>query len=60
VTLLAGSLAGSVIGVFLMLIYRKDSKFALPFGPFLAIGAALYLFCGELLIDWYIIRVVGL
>lgn len=58
-TLLAGSLAGSVIGVFVMLIFKKDSKFALPFGPFLAIGAAIYLFCGERLIDWYIIRVVG-
>ncbi len=58
-TLLAGSLAGSVVGVFLMLIFRKNSKFAFPFGPFLAIGAVLYLFYGEQIIDWYIVRALG-
>ena len=59
VTILAGSLTGSVIGLILMFIYRKDSKFALPFGPFLALGAAIYLFYGGWLVDWYVMRAIG-
>ncbi len=59
VTILAGSIAGSVLGLFFMIVYKKDSKFALPFGPFLALGAVVYLFYGERLVHWYIMRAVG-
>ncbi len=59
VTILAGSLTGSVLGIIMMIIYRKDSKFALPFGPFLAFGAAVYLFYGEWLVDWYVMKAIG-
>jgi leader peptidase (prepilin peptidase) / N-methyltransferase len=48
------SLAGSVIGVSLMLIQKKDSKLAIPFGPYLALGALLYVFYGPRLINWYL------
>ncbi|ABK98610.1 prepilin peptidase [Pelobacter propionicus] len=48
------SLAGSVIGVSLMLIQKKDSKLAIPFGPYLALGALLYVFYGPRLISWYL------
>lgn len=48
------SLTGSVIGVTLMLVRKKDSKLAIPFGPFLALGAVVYLFFGEELISWYL------
>jgi leader peptidase (prepilin peptidase)/N-methyltransferase len=47
------SLVGSVIGVAAMMIQKKDSKFAIPFGPFLAFGAVLYIFYGRQLIHWY-------
>jgi len=50
----AASLVGSVIGVTLMLIQKKDGKLAIPFGPFLAFGAMLYLFYGGRIIDWYL------
>jgi len=36
-----------------MLRARKGIKMALPFGPFLAIGAIIYLFFGPQLIAWY-------
>lgn len=49
----AGSLLGSVIGISLMLLQRKDSKLAIPFGPFLAFGAVLYIFYGREIISWY-------
>jgi leader peptidase (prepilin peptidase) / N-methyltransferase len=48
------SLAGSVIGITVMLVQKKDSKLAIPFGPFLALGAILYLFFGGQLIHWYL------
>jgi len=54
VVLLLSSLAGSVIGIFLMLVFRKGLKMAIPFGPFLAIGALLYLFFGKEIIAWYL------
>ena len=47
------SLIGSVIGITVMLIQKKDSKLAIPFGPFLALGAVLYIFFGSQVIHWY-------
>ncbi len=49
----AASLVGSVVGVTAMVIQKKDGKLAIPFGPFLAFGAMLYIFCGRQLITWY-------
>ena len=48
------SLVGSVIGVSVMLIQKKDGKLAIPFGPFLAFGALLYIFFGRQVIHWYL------
>jgi len=50
----ASSLAGSLIGISIMLLQKKDSKLAIPFGPYLAFGAVLYIFCGKSLIRWYL------
>ncbi|HEY6007554.1 MAG TPA: prepilin peptidase [Geobacteraceae bacterium] len=49
----AASLAGSVIGLTVMAIQKKDSKLPIPFGPFLAFGALLYIFYGRQIITWY-------
>jgi leader peptidase (prepilin peptidase) / N-methyltransferase len=48
------SLCGTLIGVPLMLVREKDSRFALPFGPFLATAAVVYLFWGVDIIQWYL------
>lgn len=48
------SLIGSLVGIPLMLVKKADSKLAIPFGPFLALGALIYLFWGPQLIDWYL------
>ena len=48
------SLLGSVIGVTLMVIRKKDSTLAIPFGPFLASAAVLYIFYGRRIIHWYL------
>lgn len=62
-TILCSSLIGSIVGVTLMLISSKaDSKYAVPFGPFLSLGAIIYVFVGEALINWYVgfLRVAAL
>jgi len=40
------SFLGAVIGVALMAFQRKNFRMAIPFGPFLAFGAFVYLFWG--------------
>ena len=52
-TIFLASVTGSMIGAILMLFAKKDLKFAVAFGPFLALGALAYLFVGPELIDWY-------
>jgi leader peptidase (prepilin peptidase)/N-methyltransferase len=47
------SLLGTLVGVPLMLLQKGDTKFAIPFGPFLAASAIVYLFWGAALINWY-------
>lgn len=53
-TIFFSSLTGSVIGIALMLARKGDMKMALPFGPFLAAGGAVYTLWGAWLIDWYL------
>ncbi|MEO2069222.1 MAG: prepilin peptidase [Desulfurobacteriaceae bacterium] len=48
------SLVGAIVGIFFMIIKGKDTKFALPFGPFLAIGAYITMLFGEEIINWYL------
>jgi len=50
----ASSLVGSLVGIGLMMIQKKDSKLAIPFGPYLAFGALLYIFYGRQMINWYL------
>jgi len=52
-TLFAGSLLGSLVGLALMATQGKDLKTALPFGTFLGMAATATLFVGSPLIDWY-------
>lgn len=53
-TIFAGSLIGCVVGLLLMIKNRKGMKLAIPFGPFLSLGAVIYLFYGQWLIEWYV------
>lgn len=54
VTLLLASLLGTVIGLALMAARGRDTRMAIPFGPFLAVGAVCALFWGDALIEWYL------
>jgi leader peptidase (prepilin peptidase)/N-methyltransferase len=53
--LLAGFLAGSVYGIGLIARHGSEArKYAVPFGPFLALGGILGVLAGDPLIDWYL------
>jgi leader peptidase (prepilin peptidase)/N-methyltransferase len=55
VVILVSSLLGSVIGIGLMLRTKDGLKHAIPFGPYLAGAAVLYLlFHGATWADWYL------
>ncbi len=54
-TLLLGSLVGSVIGFAVMVARGADTKLAIPFGPFLSIGAFVALFWGSAIVSWYLV-----
>lgn len=57
ITIFTGSFIGAVIGLALMYAKDKDTKYAIPFGPFLALGAIISLFFGDALINWYIMGI---
>jgi leader peptidase (prepilin peptidase)/N-methyltransferase len=52
-TIMIGSLSGSVIGISLIAlrIIKRDDY--IPFGPFLVLGALLSMFFAQPLLDWY-------
>ena len=52
-TIFVSSASGALIGIILMLRTRKGLKLAVPFGPFIALGAVVYIFFGPVLINWY-------
>ena len=53
-TILAGSVLGSVLGLAFMMAKRKDSDYELPFGTFLGMAAVLVMFFGTPLVNWYL------
>ena len=53
-TILAGSVLGSVLGMAFMLAKRKESNYELPFGTFLGMAAVLVMFFGTPLVNWYL------
>jgi len=54
VTLMMASLAGTVVGLGLIVSKRGGMKYALPFGTFLALGAAAAATVGPSALTWYL------
>ncbi len=52
-TLLISSLIGSITGIVWIMLTNKGMKAAIPFGPFLSLGAVIYMFWGQYLINAY-------
>ena len=53
-TLMMASFSGTIVGVALIVSKRGSMKYALPFGTFLALGAAAAATIGQPLLDWYV------
>ena len=51
--LFAGFFLGAVAGVVLVAVRRRSRKDAIPFGPFLALGALVTVLAGVPLLEWY-------
>ena len=52
-TIVAGSVIGASIGLLMILIGRREWSARIPFGPYLALGAVLWIFFGPSLMDAY-------
>jgi leader peptidase (prepilin peptidase) / N-methyltransferase len=52
-TIFAGSLLGSILGLAYILLRRKGSNYELPFGSFLGMAALLVVFFGTPVVNWY-------
>jgi leader peptidase (prepilin peptidase) / N-methyltransferase len=46
-SLIGGSVIGTLVGIPLMLIKKENTQYAIPFGPFLSLGAVIFLFAGD-------------
>jgi leader peptidase (prepilin peptidase)/N-methyltransferase len=53
-TLMLASLSGTMIGLLLIVTKRGGMKYALPFGTFLALGAAAAATVGPAVLHWYL------
>ena len=52
-TIMIGSLVGSVVGVSLLTAHVIKREQYIPFGPFLVLGAVSALFFGTAILEWY-------
>ena len=53
-TIMLGALAGSVVGLVLIVFKQHTMERVIPFGPFLAIGTLVTAFHGSDIISWYL------
>ena len=60
VTLMVGSLVGALVGGVFILLADKDSRYLIPFGPFLSLGAFFHLLLGQSAIEWYLSMVFAI
>lgn len=51
-TLMLGSIAGSIVGLMVIALRRGNLQYSMPFGTFLAVGAAVAAVLGQPLFEW--------
>ena len=52
--IMSSAIIGSVVGLFMARKQKAGLKTVIPFGPYLALGAVLYLFGGQTIALWYL------
>lgn len=53
-TVFVASAVGTAVGILVALHTRKGRELKVPFGPFLGVGAMVFIFFGPQIIDWYV------
>src|SRR4029077_21242698 len=53
-SIFAGSVVGSIVGLTTLLIGKRVWSAKLPFGPYLALGALIWLLFGSKFVEWYL------
>jgi leader peptidase (prepilin peptidase)/N-methyltransferase len=53
-SIFAGSVVGSLVGLFPLILGKRVWSAKLPFGPYLAFGALVWMFFGSALVRWYV------
>jgi leader peptidase (prepilin peptidase)/N-methyltransferase len=55
-TVFVGSVLGALVGIIVMIVTRSPSmKLKIPFGPFLSLGAVVYLLFGQKVQEWLLL-----
>jgi leader peptidase (prepilin peptidase)/N-methyltransferase len=58
-TVMSASMIGAVIGLLSIALRHREWSAKIPFGPYLALGALLWLFAGTQIIHWYLSALVA-
>jgi len=53
-SLMVSSVIGSVVGIVLIVSGKRAWSSRLPYGPYIAIAAAIWVFGGKAFVDWYL------
>lgn len=53
-SLMVSSIIGSLVGLTLILLGKRAWSSRLPYGPYIALAAAIWIFKGPDLVDWYL------
>jgi leader peptidase (prepilin peptidase)/N-methyltransferase len=52
-SLMVSSMIGSIIGVTLIVLRKREWSSRLPYGPYIALAAAIWIFGGKRLVQWW-------
>ncbi|MFM1770365.1 MAG: hypothetical protein RJA22_2894 [Verrucomicrobiota bacterium] len=55
-SLMASSILGALVGIALIALRRQDWSSKLPYGPYIAVAAVVWMFSGRALLDWWLGR----
>ena len=58
-TVFVSSMLGGVIGLILVIGSKKGWQSRIPYGPYIAFGALLWMFCGREIVNWYLSFIRG-
>ncbi|HXI84718.1 MAG TPA: prepilin peptidase [Verrucomicrobiae bacterium] len=53
-TVFVSSMLGGVIGLILVIGSKKGWQSRIPYGPYIALGALLWMYCGREIMKWYL------